>query len=170
MSKVQADSGILPKGSPGSPGAEAAATGRGRGICRRTQGPRHGWKPSSSNRETPSFAWQVSGALRCGGRRQSRLGPDLGGSWEPRGLQGAATSGQADAATTLGPGNGGSPAVMERNSVCVRKDRPHHRRRPRGDTSHSLPAACDVALEVSLGQTGSPGWYPVLGARLCAKC
>ena len=38
-----------------------------------------------------------------------------------------------------------------------------------GDTSHSRPAACDVALEVSWGRTGSPGWYPVLGVRLCAK-
>lgn len=39
----------------------------------------------------------------------------------------------------------------------------------KGDTSHSRPAACDVALEVSWGRTGSPAWYPVLGVRLCAK-
>lgn len=92
----------------------------------------------------------------------------LGGLWEPGGPWGAATSGQANTVTTtwwrLVCRHG------ERISMCVRKDQPHHRWWPRGDTSHSSPAPCDVALEVCWGQTGSPGCYPVLSARLRVKC
>lgn len=39
----------------------------------------------------------------------------------------------------------------------------------RGDTSHCHPAACDVPSEVSWGQTGSPGWYPVPGRGACPQ-
>lgn len=92
----------------------------------------------------------------------------LGGLREPHGPWGAATSVQDNTVTTrwwrLVCRHG------ERISICVRKDQPHHRWWPRGDTSHSRPAPCDVALEVSWGQTGSPSWYPVLSARLCVKC
>ena len=149
----------------GPPGPQGQRCSRGRAEAPADPRPLHSWKPSSSNRETPSFAWQPL-ALRRPRKLQSRLGPVLGGSREPRGLRGAATSGRPE----LGPRSRGSSAVMERNSICVRKGRPHHRRRPRGDTSHSLPPACDVASEVSPGQTGSPGWYPVLGAGPCAEC
>lgn len=45
----------------------------------KNQGPLHRWKLPSSNRETTSFAWQVPGAPRRGGKRQSRWGLHLRG-------------------------------------------------------------------------------------------
>lgn len=142
-------------------GADTAAVWRGRGGA---QGPLPRGRPSSSNRETAVFAWQVPGALGCDGRQQSHLGFNTG-----RVCGSPWTAG----CSHIGPGqhsdDTGRSAVTETSSIWVRKDRPHHRLQPRGDTSHSWPAACDVALEVSWGQTGSLGWYPVLGARLCAK-
>lgn len=95
------------------------------------------------------------------------VGASISGSVrEPR----AARPGQARPPRQRGQGRAAEARLpSERISICVRKDRPHHRWWLRGDTSYSHPAPCDVALEVNRGQTGSPGWYPVLSARLGAK-
>lgn len=164
----------LPERSPGSQGQRPRPWG---GAETSAEGPRHPYTGGNHLRaiEKPHH---LHGSPWGPAIRWEAAEPSGAPSWGVRGSPGtsggAATSGQAEpAAPPLGPGSRGLSAVMERNSMCVRKDGPHHRRRPGGDTSHSLPPACDVALEVSQGQTGSPGWYPVLGpgfvlnARAC---
>lgn len=141
------------------PGADTAAVGRGRGVCPRTRVPYTGGNCLQAIEKPLHLHGRSPGPRGVVGSGRAVGASILGGLWEPRTLRGAATSGQDDAVTTPGPG---SPAVMERFSICVRRDQPHHRPWHRGDTSHPRPAPCDAALEVSRGQTGSLGWYPVL--------
>lgn len=149
------------------PGADTAAVGRGRGVCPRTRVPYTGGNCLQAIEKPLHLHGRSPGPRGVVGSSRAVGASILGGLWEPRVLWGAATSGRGDTVTTPGPG---SSAVTEKFSICVRKDQPHHRRWHRGDTSHSRPAPCDVALEVSRGQTGSLGWYPVLNTRLFAKC
>lgn len=168
MSKVQVGSAALPGYRISRvPGADTAAVGRGRGVCPRTRVPYTGGNCLQAIEKPLHLHGRSPGPRGVVGSSRAVGASILGGLWEPRVLWGAATSGRGDTVTTPGPG---SSAVTERFSICVRKDQPHHRRWHRGDTSHSRPAPCDVALEVSRGQTGSLGWYPVLNTWLFAKC
>lgn len=163
VSKVQVGSAALPGyWISRVPGADTAAVGRGRGVCPRTRVPYTGGNCLQAIEKPLHLHGRSPGPRGVVGSSRAVGASILGGLWEPRVLWGAATSGRGDTVTTPGPG---SSAVMERFSICVRKDQPHHRRWHRGDTSHSRPAPCDVALEVSRGQTGSLGWYPVLNTR-----
>lgn len=155
MSKVQVGSAALPGYRISRvPGADTAAVGRGRGVCPRTRVPYTGGNCLQAIEKPLHLHGRSPGPRGVVGSSRAVGASILGGLWEPRVLWGAATSGRGDTVTTPGPG---SSAVTERFSICVRKDQPHHRRWHRGDTSHSRPAPCDVALEVSRGQTGSLG-------------
>lgn len=129
-------------------------------------GPRdpHQPKLASSNRETTSFPWQFPGAPAYSGGSRAIWASILGGSREPSGRPGAADTGMM-------PGQVTEARLPSRRGATSASGGPTtSQAAARGDTSHSQPAAaCDVALEVSWGRTGSPGCYPVLRARLCAK-